>query len=116
MKQCTLIALCVCACFAAACGVMPTATRGEEWSYLRGGLTTLDRDYGIFNKIHHNIETHVVHHLVSKATDARSVRLLTVTRCLLQWQPFLVSSLRLSVCVRLHDVMSQGKWQAPQLH
>jgi omega-3 fatty acid desaturase (delta-15 desaturase) len=38
--------------------------RGEEWSYLRGGLTTLDRDYGIFNKIHHNIETHVVHHLV----------------------------------------------------
>jgi fatty acid desaturase len=41
--------------------------RGEEWSYLRGGLTTLDRDYGIFNKIHHNIETHVVHHLVSGA-------------------------------------------------
>lgn len=39
--------------------------RGQEWSYLRGGLTTLDRDYGIFNKIHHNIETHVVHHLVS---------------------------------------------------
>jgi hypothetical protein len=38
--------------------------RGEQWSYLRGGLTTLDRDYGIFNKIHHNIETHVVHHLV----------------------------------------------------
>eukprot|EP00882_Tetradesmus_deserticola_P004762 GHRQ01005018.1.p1 GENE.GHRQ01005018.1~~GHRQ01005018.1.p1 ORF type:complete len:436 (+),score=149.88 GHRQ01005018.1:49-1308(+) len=37
--------------------------RGEQWSYLRGGLTTLDRDYGIFNKIHHNIETHVVHHL-----------------------------------------------------
>lgn len=39
--------------------------RGEEWSYLRGGLTTLDRDYGIFNKIHHDIGTHVVHHLVS---------------------------------------------------
>jgi len=37
--------------------------RGEEWSYLRGGLTTLDRDYGIFNKIHHDIGTHVVHHL-----------------------------------------------------
>jgi fatty acid desaturase len=39
--------------------------RGEQWSYLRGGLTTLDRDYGIFNKIHHDIGTHVVHHLVS---------------------------------------------------
>jgi acyl-lipid omega-3 desaturase len=37
--------------------------RGEEWSYLRGGLTALDRDYGIFNKIHHDIGTHVIHHL-----------------------------------------------------
>lgn len=37
--------------------------RGKEWSYLRGALTTVDRDYGIFNSIHHNIETHVVHHL-----------------------------------------------------
>ncbi|KAG2496135.1 hypothetical protein HYH03_005738 [Edaphochlamys debaryana] len=37
--------------------------RGEQWSYLRGGLTTIDRDYGIFNKIHHDIGTHVVHHL-----------------------------------------------------
>jgi omega-3 fatty acid desaturase (delta-15 desaturase) len=38
--------------------------RGEEWSYLRGGLSTLDRDYGIFNNIHHDIGTHVVHHLL----------------------------------------------------
>ena len=37
--------------------------RGEEWNYLRGGLSTRDRDYGIFNNIHHNIGTHVVHHL-----------------------------------------------------
>lgn len=43
--------------------------RGAEWSYLRGGLTTLDRDFGIFNKIHHNIETHVVHHLFPQARD-----------------------------------------------
>ena len=35
----------------------------QEWSYLRGGLTTLDRDFGIFNKIHHDIGTHVIHHL-----------------------------------------------------
>ena len=35
----------------------------QAWSYLRGGLTTLDRDYGIFNKIQHDIGTHVVHHL-----------------------------------------------------
>ena len=37
--------------------------RGAQWSYLRGGLTTLDRDYGVFNKIQHDIGTHVVHHL-----------------------------------------------------
>ncbi|XP_006664265.1 fatty acid desaturase DES3-like [Oryza brachyantha] len=37
--------------------------RGEEWSYLRGGLTTVDRDYGWINNIHHDIGTHVVHHL-----------------------------------------------------
>ncbi|WIA44358.1 hypothetical protein OEZ86_007140 [Tetradesmus obliquus] len=37
--------------------------RGSEWSYLRGGLTTLDHDYGVFNKIHHDIGTHVAHHL-----------------------------------------------------
>ena len=35
----------------------------QEWSYLRGGLSTIDRDYGIFNKVHHDIGTHVLHHL-----------------------------------------------------
>ncbi|XP_009622725.1 omega-3 fatty acid desaturase, endoplasmic reticulum-like isoform X3 [Nicotiana tomentosiformis] len=37
--------------------------RGKEWSYLRGGLTTIDRDYGLFNNIQHDIGTHVIHHL-----------------------------------------------------
>ncbi|CAO2825685.1 unnamed protein product [Amaranthus hypochondriacus] len=52
--------------------------RDEEWSYLRGGLTTLDRDYGVINNIHHDIGTHVIHHLfpqiphyhLIKATEA----------------------------------------------
>uniref|UniRef100_A0ACD5YN75 Uncharacterized protein n=1 Tax=Avena sativa TaxID=4498 RepID=A0ACD5YN75_AVESA len=34
-----------------------------EWSYLRGGLTTIDRDYGLINNIHHDISTHMIHHL-----------------------------------------------------
>ncbi|XP_058110257.1 omega-3 fatty acid desaturase, chloroplastic-like isoform X1 [Magnolia sinica] len=37
--------------------------RGKEWSYLRGGLTTVDRDYGLINNVHHDIGTHVIHHL-----------------------------------------------------
>lgn len=37
--------------------------RGAEWSYLRGGLTTIDRDYGVFHRLTHDIGTHVVHHL-----------------------------------------------------
>ncbi len=35
----------------------------QEWNYMRGGLSTIDRDYGWFNNIHHDIGTHVVHHL-----------------------------------------------------
>ncbi len=50
----------------------------QEWSYFRGGLTTIDRDYGIFNKIHHDIGTHVVHHLFPQVghsyTSVHSVR------------------------------------------
>ncbi|GMI77158.1 fatty acid desaturase 8 [Hibiscus trionum] len=37
--------------------------RGKERSYLRGGLTTLDRGYGWINNIHHDIGTHVILHL-----------------------------------------------------
>lgn len=37
--------------------------RGPNWYFLKGALSTIDRDYGIFNVIHHNIGTHVVHHI-----------------------------------------------------
>lgn len=40
--------------------------RGERWSFFQGGLSTLDRDYGFLNNIHHDIGTHVVHHLFSQ--------------------------------------------------
>jgi fatty acid desaturase len=35
-----------------------------EWSYIRGALATVDRDYGIADHLHHRIgSTHVLHHL-----------------------------------------------------
>ncbi|GAU37529.1 hypothetical protein TSUD_21350 [Trifolium subterraneum] len=37
-----------------------------EWDWMRGALSTVDRDYGILNKVFHNItDTHVVHHMFS---------------------------------------------------
>ncbi|KAF8041034.1 hypothetical protein BT93_B3071 [Corymbia citriodora subsp. variegata] len=38
----------------------------SEWEWLRGALATVDRDYGVLNKVFHNItDTHVAHHLFS---------------------------------------------------
>ncbi|CAI9776698.1 unnamed protein product [Fraxinus pennsylvanica] len=38
----------------------------SEWDWLRGALSTVDRDYGVLNKVFHNItDTHVAHHLFS---------------------------------------------------
>ncbi len=37
--------------------------RGENWYFLKGALSTIDQDYGFFNPIHHNIGTHVAHHV-----------------------------------------------------
>lgn len=36
----------------------------DEWTWVRGGLSTIDRPYGIFDFFHHKIgSTHVAHHL-----------------------------------------------------
>lgn len=52
--------------------------RGDNWTFLKGAISTIDRDYGIFNHIHHDIGTHVAHHIflnmphynLLKATEA----------------------------------------------
>ncbi|CAN6305339.1 unnamed protein product [Urochloa humidicola] len=36
----------------------------SEWDWLRGALATMDRDYGILNRVLHNVtDTHVLHHI-----------------------------------------------------
>lgn len=37
--------------------------RGQDWYFLKGALSTIDRDYGWINPIHHHIGTHVAHHI-----------------------------------------------------
>ena len=37
--------------------------RGDDWYFLKGALSTIDHDYGFINNIHHNIGTHVAHHI-----------------------------------------------------
>jgi acyl-lipid omega-3 desaturase len=37
--------------------------RGNDWYFLKGALSTIDRDYGFINSIHHDIGTHVAHHI-----------------------------------------------------
>jgi acyl-lipid omega-3 desaturase len=39
--------------------------RGKDWYFLKGALSTIDRDYGFINSIHHDIGTHVAHHIFS---------------------------------------------------
>lgn len=39
----------------------------EAFSFVRGALCSVDRDYGIYNVLHHHIgDTHVAHHLFSQ--------------------------------------------------
>jgi len=39
----------------------------DGWSWMRGALGTVDRDYGVLNFFHHHIaDTHVLHHIFSK--------------------------------------------------
>lgn len=35
----------------------------DQWNYVKGNLSAVDRDYGIFHDITHSIGTHQIHHL-----------------------------------------------------
>ena len=45
--------------------------RGEGWSYLRGALATVDRRYGPFERLHHDVGSHAVHHLFPRIPHYR---------------------------------------------
>eukprot|EP01129_Flabellula_baltica_P002027 TRINITY_DN11895_c0_g1_i1.p1 TRINITY_DN11895_c0_g1~~TRINITY_DN11895_c0_g1_i1.p1 ORF type:complete len:366 (-),score=54.65 TRINITY_DN11895_c0_g1_i1:19-1083(-) len=40
--------------------------RNDDWTFLKGAISTVDRDYGLIEPIHHNIGTHIVHHIFMK--------------------------------------------------
>ncbi|MCD7467974.1 Delta(12)-fatty-acid desaturase [Datura stramonium] len=55
-----------------------------EWNWLRGALTTVDRDYGVLNNIfHHIVDTHIVHHLFSAIPHYHAVEATKAVRPLL---------------------------------
>ncbi|MEM7553338.1 MAG: fatty acid desaturase [Cyanobacteria bacterium P01_A01_bin.84] len=37
--------------------------RGDDWYFLKGALSSIDRNYGLLSHIHHDIGTHVAHHI-----------------------------------------------------
>ena len=46
----------------------------DEWTWLRGALCTMDRDYGILNYVfHHLTDAHIAHHMFSKMPHYRMV-------------------------------------------
>jgi len=40
--------------------------RGEGWSFVKGAVSSIDREYWPFENLHHDIGTHIVHHLFSR--------------------------------------------------
>jgi omega-3 fatty acid desaturase (delta-15 desaturase) len=47
---------------------------GEEWDFVRGNLTSVDRNFAPFNNIIHNIGTHQIHHLFPNIPHYNLVR------------------------------------------
>lgn len=53
---------------------VPWYSGPKEWTFVKGALSTVDRNYGIIEDIHHNIGTHVVHHLFSSIPHYNLIR------------------------------------------
>nr|AIB55752.1 delta-12 fatty acid desaturase [Fragaria x ananassa]QUE41923.1 omega-6 fatty acid desaturase endoplasmic reticulum isozyme 2 [Fragaria x ananassa] len=56
----------------------------SEWDWLRGALSTVDRDCGVLHKVFHNItDTHVVHHLFSTIPHYNAMEATTAVKPIL---------------------------------
>jgi omega-3 fatty acid desaturase (delta-15 desaturase) len=45
--------------------------RGDAWTPVRGALTTVDRSFGVFERIHHDVGSHTAHHLFPRIPHYR---------------------------------------------
>jgi omega-3 fatty acid desaturase (delta-15 desaturase) len=45
--------------------------RGGAWTPVRGALTTMDRSFGLFERIHHDVGSHTAHHLFPRIPHYR---------------------------------------------
>jgi len=96
----------------------------KTWSYYQGALTTIDRSYGsIIDSLHHNIETHVVHHLFFTTIPHYHLKRATeVVRPLLGshfqydttpfWKSYLIAAKN---CLYTTEVNSDGVYQYPRV-
>lgn len=58
--------------------------RNDEWTFLRGALSSIDRDYGIFHGLTHDIGTHVIHHIFPTIPHYKLNRATTYAKPVLQ--------------------------------
>lgn len=94
----------------------------QEWSYLRGGLTTLDQDYGWINNIHHDIGTHVIHHLFPQIPHYHLVEAVSSTDLLPflrhsaeRWMRKMILVITHKPCIDVSDWGSKaGAWKILQ--
>ncbi|KAI9184009.1 hypothetical protein H9P43_003062 [Blastocladiella emersonii ATCC 22665] len=61
----------------------------EAFTFLRGAVATVDRDYGILNYFFHNIaDSHVAHHIFSQMPHYNAVKATEIIRNVLKGTPY----------------------------
>jgi omega-6 fatty acid desaturase / acyl-lipid omega-6 desaturase (Delta-12 desaturase) len=64
----------------------------NEFTFVRGALCSIDRDYGIYNVLHHHIgDTHIAHHLFSQMPFYHAQEATAALRANPQIAPYMMS-------------------------